>query len=127
MKPAFIRKLALRTLVLCAAAGIGTLGPVPDARAAVRVCRPAVSGVVGEAKTEQEAKRLALASWVARAGQYGADYASWRMANNKRLACRAASNGVMRCQATARPCAISQNPRLPRPKPPRNKSQGIEA
>jgi hypothetical protein len=127
MRPASIRKLLLCTLGLCGAAGAASLCPALDARAAVRVCRPAVSGAVGEATTEQEAKRLALANWVARAGQYGAGYSSWRMANNKRLACRAGSNGSTRCQATATPCIIKQNPRLPRPNQPRKKSEGIEA
>jgi hypothetical protein len=126
MGAVFVRRLALRTLGLCVAAGTATLYPVPDAGAAVRICRPAVSGAAGEAKTEQEAKRFALESWVARAAQYGAAYASWRMANNKRLACRAGANGVTRCQATGQPCVIAQNPRPKQPKPPRKKSRGIE-
>jgi hypothetical protein len=126
MWPGFVRRLALRTLVLCAAAGTATVCPAPDAGAAVRICRPAVSGAVAEAKTEQEAKRFALESWAARAGRYGAGYASWRVANNKRLACRAGGNGVTRCQATASPCAIAQNPRLQRPRPTRKNSQGID-
>jgi hypothetical protein len=127
MRPAFNRQVALRTFGLCAAVGAVTLYAATDVRAAVRMCRSPVSGAVSEAKTVQEAKRLALASWVARAGQYGAGYAGWRTANNKRIACRAGSNGVTRCQATARPCTIAQNPRLQRPKQPRKKAQGIDA
>ena len=126
MWPGFVRRLAPRTLGPCAAAGLAALYPLPAAEAAVRTCRPAVSGALAEAKTEQEAKRIALDSWVARAGQYGAAYASWRMANNKRLACRAGGNGVIRCQATGRPCAIAQNPRLQRPKPLPKKARGID-
>jgi hypothetical protein len=127
MWPGFVRRLALRTLGLCAAAGTATVCAAPDSEAAVRMCRPVVSGAVGEAKTEQEAKRVALESWAARAGRYGAAYASWRTANHKRLACRAGGNGVTRCQATASPCAIAQNPRLQRPKPSRKKnSRGID-
>jgi hypothetical protein len=126
MWPVFARRLALRRLGPCAAAGLAALYPLPEAEAAVRICRPAVSGAVGEAKTEQEAKRIALDSWVARAREYGAAYASWRMANRKRLACRAGGNGVIRCQATGRPCAIAQNPRQQRPKPPRKTLPGIE-
>jgi len=126
MWPVFDRRLALRTLAPCAAAGLAALNPLSGAEAAVRVCRPTVSGAVAEAKTELEAKRIALDSWVARAGQSGAAYASWRMANNKRLACRAGGNGVIRCQATGRPCTIAQNPRLQQPKPLRKKARGID-
>lgn len=127
MTSVYLGRLGLPTLGLCAAAGSAIVGPVPDAAAAVRICRPAVFGAVGEAKSEREAKRFALQNWVARAGQYGAAYASWRMANNKKLACKSSGNGVTRCQATANPCAISQTPR-PQPLRPRpTRSRGIEA
>jgi hypothetical protein len=125
MRPVFVRGLAVCILGPVAVAAAIVI-PVRDAGAAVRVCRSAVSGAVGEAKTEREAKRLALESWAARAGQNGTAYTSWRLANNKRLACRTGGNGSVRCQATANPCALAQNPRLQRPKPVRNKSRGIE-
>jgi hypothetical protein len=124
MTPVFVGRLELPQLGLCVVAGLVVM--CPAAEAAVRLCRPAVSGAVGEAKTEQEAKRFAIESWVARAGQYGVAYTSWRMANNKRLACKAWGNGSVRCQATANPCTVAQNPRLRPPKPRGGNSQGIE-
>ena len=124
MAPVFVGRLELPQLGLCVVVGLVVM--CPAAEAAVRLCRPAVSGAVGEAKTEQEAKRFAIASWVARANQYGVAYTSWRMANNKRLACKAGGNGTVRCQATANPCTIAQNPRLRPQEPRRGNSQGIE-
>jgi hypothetical protein len=124
MTPVSVGRLELPQLGLCVVAGLVVM--CPAAEGAVRLCRPAVSGAVGESNTEQEAKRFAIASWVARASQSGAAYTSWRMANNKRLACKAGGNGTVRCQATANPCAIAQNPRLRPPKPRRRNSQGIE-
>jgi hypothetical protein len=124
MTPVFLGRLELPRLGLCVVVGFVVM--CPAAEAAVRLCRPAVSGSVGEAKTEQEAKRFAIASWAARASQYGVAYTSWRMANNKRLACKAGGSGSVRCQATANPCVIAQNPRLRPPKPQRGNSQGIE-
>jgi hypothetical protein len=124
MTPGFVGRSELPQLGLCVVVSLVVM--CPAAEGAVRLCRPAVSGAVGEAKTEQEAKRFAIESWVARVSQYGVAYTSWRMANNKRLACNAGGNGTVRCQATANPCAIAQNPRLHPPKPRRRNSQGIE-
>jgi hypothetical protein len=124
MTPVLLGRLELPQLGICVVVSLIVM--CSAAEAAVRICRPAVSGAVGEAKTEQEAKRFTISSWIARAGQYGVAYTSWRMANNKRLACRAGGNGTVRCQATANPCTISQNPRLGPPKPRRGDSQGIE-
>jgi hypothetical protein len=126
MTRVFVGRVGLPAVGLCAAVATAIVSPAPDAAAAVRVCRPAVSGAVGEGKTDLEAKRLAVASWATRAGQYGAAYASWRIANNKKLICTAGGHGRMRCQATANPCTIVQNPGLQPQKPARPKAPGIE-
>jgi hypothetical protein len=127
MTRVFVGRVGLPAVSLCAAVATAIVSHAPDAAAAVRVCRPAVSGAIGEGKTDQEAKRLAIANWATRAGQHGAAYASWRIANNKKLICAAGGHGRMRCQATANPCAIVQNPGLLPKKPARPKSSGIEA
>lgn len=96
---------------------------VSPAAAAARECKPPVLGDVAEAAREVDARRLALAEWKRRVAPLGKSYENWRMATQKRLACKPTADGTYRCAAYASPCRIRQNPRA-RPRPPRRAPGG---
>lgn len=108
---------------------------VPHSEAAVRHCAPRIEAAADDAKSEQAARRKALANWSSQARLIGEGYARWQLAENRTLQC-ARIPGGFRCRAGAAPCTISQNPdRIPQellpkapapaPFPPRRK--GIDA
>jgi hypothetical protein len=96
------------------ALGAGT-GP---AVAAVRHCQPYIVGQPAVAKSAAEARKLALQSWTLSAAVHGEEYVSWRIANNKSIACVAVDGGLHRCQASGNPCRIQQVPAPPQPATP---------
>jgi hypothetical protein len=100
-----------RVLQLIGLAVVATVWMVPiEARAAVGVCKPSHAGEVAEDKSELQAKKRALESWVARASQYGKPYALWGIAANRRLECTRTDSGLFRCTAVGHPCTIRQVP-----------------
>ncbi|MCB1483812.1 MAG: hypothetical protein KDJ17_02860 [Hyphomicrobiaceae bacterium] len=100
-----MRRLFVRLFVLAA-----VLIPVPQASAAVRVCRAMVSSEIVEAESERAAKSEAISQWRTRAAKYGKGYDSWRLAAQKALKCFAKDEKVA-CVALGHPCVIQQNPR----------------
>jgi hypothetical protein len=90
--------------------------------------------VVGDeekARTEIEARRLALQRWTLFAALNGPSFASWRLAANKSISCRYLADGLHHCQARGSPCTISQvmpplDPRLPAPDPAPAPMGGME-
>jgi hypothetical protein len=83
--------------------------PATPGSAAIRLCRPPVTGEPQEGASEPEAKRLALASWVEIAGhRHGNHYTAWRLAYRKSLDCTPLAQGRVRCVAIGHPCTISQ-------------------
>jgi hypothetical protein len=82
------------------------------AKGAVRVCKGPVSSAVAIEKSEKAGKRRALDDWKAKAGLFGVEYASWRLAANKRLACTAVKGQGHACLAHGSPCIIKQVPPL---------------
>lgn len=92
-------KRSLALLLAC-------LLPIPTVQAAVRDCGDFVEGV-GEAQTEKEAKKKALAGWTMSAASFG--NAAWGVAIDRCLTCKADGSNY-RCQARARPCVIKNAP-----------------
>ncbi len=90
-------------------AGVLCLAIAP-ATAAVNECLDELTGEHAEAKTEVEAKRLALQDWLAKAKAIGPGYTRWQLAHNRRIDCRRPAPGAFRCQAIALPCMIKQVP-----------------
>jgi hypothetical protein len=84
------------------------LWPIPTAQAAVRDCGDFIDGV-GEAQTEKEAKKTALAGWRKSAEAFERGQAAWGVAADRCLTCKANGNGY-RCHARARPCVIKNAP-----------------
>lgn len=83
------------------------LGGAP-ADAAVKLCRPEVVSDDFAARTEPEARKLAISHWELLAGLHGVGYKSWRLAGNRRITCRYLADGLRHCQARGSPCTISQ-------------------
>jgi hypothetical protein len=81
-----------------------------DAFAAVRLCKPIVSGGFVAGATEMEARKAALDGWKAKALDHGEEYASWRLAADKFLECLPRKGGGYECIARAAPCTIEQAP-----------------
>ena len=90
-------------------AGVLCLGNAP-ATAAVNECLEELAGKHAEAKTELEAKRLALQDWLAKAKAIGPGYTRWQLAYDRRIDCQQPAPGMFRCQAIALPCTIKQVP-----------------
>lgn len=80
-----------------------------SAGAAVRRCGGYVTSEIVSAKTEFEAKRRALAEWVAKAEKAGEAHVTWRLAGDRLLKC-ARNRDHFECVAIGRPCTIVQNP-----------------
>ena len=105
-----MRALFHRT-VLASAAVIAALAVAPHAtHAAMALCEPSLAGAAIEDKTELQAKRLALESWVAGALKLGVQYTRWGLAWDRQLTCTRTEAGRHRCQAVAHPCTIKQVP-----------------
>lgn len=98
------QRLAL-IVAACAACAL----PI-EARAAMALCEPSLAGETSEDRDELQAKKGALASWVARAGRYGEPYTRWGIAWNRRLDCTRTDGGLYRCTAIGHPCTIRQMP-----------------
>ena len=102
---------------ILAAIGVGStvgglvMASVFPAQAAMRVCQGEVSSGLQRAKTELEARAMAIASWNKLAGVYGDGYL-WTGATNKFLNCSPHVEGFQ-CLAKALPCTISQVPLPP--------------
>jgi hypothetical protein len=86
----------------CAAIAAGT--------AAVAVCEQSHAGEMAEDRSASAAKKRALANWVVRASRHGEQFTRWGIAWNRRLDCSRTDAGLLRCQATARPCTIRHVP-----------------
>jgi hypothetical protein len=100
-----------KALQLIGLAVIGAVCVVPiEARAAVGVCNPSHAGEVIEDRSELQAKKRALESWVSQAKRYGEQYARWGIAWNRQLECARTDAGLLRCKAVGRPCTIQQVP-----------------
>ncbi len=69
-----------------------------------------ISSGLQEARSEREARALAISAWVTAAGVHGERYVGWHVAIDKSLTCSQASDGQYKCLAKALPCTISQVP-----------------
>jgi hypothetical protein len=85
---------------------------VSPSHAAVRLCQGEISSGLHKAKSEQEARALAIASWNSQAKDLGVGY-TWRGATNRYLNCAPGQDGGYQCLAKALPCIISQVPTPP--------------
>ncbi len=112
-------------MILLAVLAACATGAAGEACAAVRLCEASVSSGLKTAATEQEARRRAMAAWVAAAGRHGAGYTSWRLAVGKHFSCARTSDGKAQCLAKAEPCTIAQKPPSPGLVPER-KTPGID-
>lgn len=83
--------------------------------AAVRKCYAEISSGMQEAASEAEARKRALAAWMAEARKLGPGLNAWRIAFKKELACGKADRGLYICIARGRPCTILQKPPAPAP------------
>ena len=100
--------------IVLAIAILALAGSAPSVSAAVRSCKPAVSGAIARAPDEATGKRKALESWTSKAAQFGQAYTSWRIAYQKVLGCKKAVSGEgVECIAYAAPCTIAQTPSPP--------------
>ena len=98
----------------------------PDVpHAAVLLCHPAVSSGLQEARTEQEARALAISAWMTAASVHGQAYSAWRQAAGKFYNCIKTASGSYQCLAKAEPCGVSQVPPKPDGTWQPRKSQGI--
>lgn len=105
--------LRVRLCHLSVAAAVAAMLAVPHpAKGAVRVCKGPISSAVAIEKSEKAGKRRALDDWKAKAGLFGMDYTSWRLAADKRLACTAVKGHGHACLAHGSPCIIKQVPPL---------------
>ncbi len=100
--------LLVRLATLAAVAAVCVV-PI-EARAAVGECRCAHAGEVAEDKSELQAKKRTLDSWVARASRYGDEFTRWGIAWNRQLDCARTDAGLFRCKAVGHPCPIRQVP-----------------
>lgn len=80
-----------------------------SSEAAVRLCKLAVEGQ-GDAASEMEARRLALADWHAKAAAAGIQHATWRLAYGKAIVCTKGGKAGNLCKVVAEPCTVSQVP-----------------
>ncbi|MHA1180650.1 MAG: hypothetical protein ACTSSR_08050, partial [Alphaproteobacteria bacterium] len=71
--------LRVRLCHLSVAAAAMLAVPHP-AKGAVRVCKGPISSAVAIEKSEKAGKRRALDDWKAKAGLFGMEYTSWRLA-----------------------------------------------
>lgn len=115
--------MARLSFVLCAGAA-WLMAAAPEGRAAVLLCHAAVSSGIQEAKTEREARALAISAWMTEAAKYGQAYTAWRNAAGKFYNCSQAASGMYQCVAKAEPCGVSQVPPAPGTFVPR-KPQGV--
>ncbi len=100
-----------KSLQLIGLAMISAACVVPiEARAAVAVCAPLLAGEIAEDRSELEAKKRALDSWVSKATRHGEQYARWGIAWNRQLDCTRADSSLFRCKAVGHPCTIRQVP-----------------
>ena len=81
-----------------------------EAGAAVRGCQKPLAGDIAEDRNEMLAKKRTLENWVARAGEHGEQFTSWRIAWDRQIECERTELGFYRCKAVGRPCAIQQVP-----------------
>ena len=99
--PALLVRAGLLSIAMSLAAA--------PASAAIRLCKPVLTGEAHDAAHEDDARRLALESWVAIAERrHGNRFTAWRLAYMKSLDCAALARGRVRCVATGSPCTISQ-------------------
>ena len=112
---------------LTTAAVLVMAGPTcgSGADAAVLLCHPAVSSGLQEARTEQEARALAISAWITAASAHGQAFTAWRLAAGKFYTCTKTAVGGYRCLAKAEPCGISQVPPPPGGGWQPRKSQGV--
>ena len=82
----------------------------PAARAAVYECAAELAGKPIEARTELEARRLALMDWTEQARKLDPAYTRWQIAYNRRIDCSGAPAPGFKCQAIGRPCMVKQVP-----------------
>ena len=89
----------------------GWLVMAPSAHAAVALCKPLAVGETYQATSELDARRAALESWSRIAEGHGAGFTRWQLAWERRIECaRTADGKAVACQASGRPCTISQVP-----------------
>jgi hypothetical protein len=95
------------------AAAVACMISAPPALGAWAICNREIVSEPAIAKTELEAKRLALADWTEKARRDGEAFTRWQLAWNRRLTCEPADSGLYQCTALGRPCRISQTPPAP--------------
>jgi hypothetical protein len=99
-----------RHAAFCLAAFATLSATCGDAPAAVRLCKPVVSGGLVTGNEETATRKAALDAWKALALEHGEQYASWRLAADKFLECLPGKGGGYECIARAAPCTIDQAP-----------------
>jgi hypothetical protein len=86
--------------------------PFASAEASGRLCLGMiVTSAAGV--SEEQAKRLALQAWRAKATELGPEYQAWRLSIDRSLSCSTAATGVV-CRAGARPCSHARPQGLPK-------------
>ena len=93
--------------MLAAAPLVVTLLMPVSAHAAVRLCERMVSSGPRTASSEAEARRSALAAWLAEANTFGVAYTRWLNAQPHLMTCTRTPAGFA-CAASGRPCRIKQ-------------------
>ena len=92
---------------LATLAAVAVVCGVPiEARAAVGECKCDTA----EDKSELQAKKRTLESWVARANEHGEEYTRWGIAWNRQLDCKRTEAGLFQCKAIGHPCTVRQVP-----------------
>jgi hypothetical protein len=113
------------SLILGVVVALSSAGwPLAPVHAAVRICQSAVSSGLQDARTEKEARALAISAWITAAAVHGASYTAWRLAIGKSLTCSKTTADTYQCLAKAEPCVISQVP-PPVEQVPLRKAPGI--
>jgi len=80
--------------------------------AAVRRCHGMISSRIAHAATEVDARKAAMAEWLAKAAALGPGFDRWQLAADRALQCYPAkAGGGFDCIAIGAPCVIQQNPK----------------
>ena len=88
---------------------------VTPATAAVRRCEANITHVGTSKASELDARRNALTAWSSAANVLGTPYALWRLASDPSIVCTRGAASEHLCTASAKPCALIQNPNNPPP------------
>ena len=105
--------------------GAALLFGIDPARAAVRNCQPVINTTGEDATSQVEARRKAMAGWLAQARKFGEGYTRWQLADKRRTFCAKTAAGGHACAVSGAPCTISQAPGAP-PVKPGNRGKPLE-